>query len=245
MVNSAKFELTKFELETKSPAELIAERQSVVSQIINEGHVLGSHSHRHKFHNRFAKDTQDWRMLRESLAKQEKSDTLRYYFKSETDMHASVKDSLSILQNIAKSRIRFIRMPFGAGFFTTGNPREMDGGLSLRCLLKDQSLTHVLWQVDSEDYAHHKEQPLGSLALDGKLKRIKAHVAQQICLQGGGIVLFHDSNPFTAESLPHVIQELKKSNHQFVDLATISQNKAAARAIKFGDDLLREDETCQ
>jgi peptidoglycan/xylan/chitin deacetylase (PgdA/CDA1 family) len=245
LTDSSLFKISQAEINASSVVDVIAKRRALIQRATVEGHRIGTHTHRHKPHYNFPENSEQWQEILKSLTTRKKQVNQKYYFRSESDMKQSILDSIGILESLGWTHPKLIRMPFGAGFVGKEDAAQEKSGHKLRCLVKSLNLTHVLWNIDSTDYAYQSEKEYGSLDFNEKVARLKGHVLKQICLNKGGILLFHDANPVTSESIGILIDSIRSSGHNLVDFDAIAKGKhAASSVIKSGDDLMKHEELC-
>jgi peptidoglycan/xylan/chitin deacetylase (PgdA/CDA1 family) len=103
-------------------------------------------------------------------------------------LEREMDDSLKILSTEAKRPIGLFRAPFGAM------------GTAGRIRLRRLGVTEVFWSIDTEDWK----------AKDAQTLRKKA--AKLIEKQHGGVILFHDVRPITAEIIASVFDDLEARN---------------------------------
>lgn len=78
-------------------------------------------------------------------------------------------------------------------------------------------MEHLGWDIDSQDYMTNPPffKP-GASIIPGILK--------QICQSKGGVILFHDINPWTSRNLGKVIRAIKDAGHRLTTLDKISKD---------------------
>ncbi|MBV9454051.1 MAG: polysaccharide deacetylase family protein [Rubrobacter sp.] len=74
---------------------------------------------------------------------------------------------------------------------------------SLQEALREQKMYRVMWTVDSNDWAL-RDQP----------ESIVTNLAQSTP-EGGGVILFHDTQPQTVEALPKILEDYRASGFKF------------------------------
>lgn len=94
-------------------------------------------------------------------------------------------------------RPRFFRCPYGAGVNTP----------AIREMIAKEGMVHVFWNVDSFDWQDKNPASI--------VKRVK----EQMALQKGGVMLFHDIHMQTVVSTEQLMQEWsKKKNLRFLTM---------------------------
>ncbi len=105
-----------------------------------------------------------------------------------------------------------VRLPYGDGSFRTTNPAKKAASEKIMNHIKDEGLTHVGWDIDTEDW-NVKKRPY---VLESMMK--------QICQTHGGVILFHDIHQNTVDHLPGWIDEIKKAGHTIEPLNYFYKN---------------------
>ncbi len=99
------------------------------------------------------------------------------------------------------------RFPYGSGWFMDRNPAHQAQADFVMQHIRENNYEPVHWDIDSWDWSKIKR------------KALPESILRQICSHGGGVVLMHDIQRFTAENLDAVILSIKKSNHRFAGLS--------------------------
>jgi len=74
--------------------------------------------------------------------------------------------------------------------------------VEVRRMLRNRGDTTVRWNIDSQDFQRKSR------------KRIAERVLADILRKGGGVVLMHDTKPWTARELPKILAGLERANCQ-------------------------------
>ncbi len=109
---------------------------------------------------------------------------------SAVDARIAVEKNAADLEALLGHKVHLFRPPFGA---TTAPVRQM---------LRKRGNTTVRWNIDSQDFQRGRR--------DGIAKRVLA----DILAKGGGVVLMHDTKPWTARALPDLLKSLEEANCQ-------------------------------
>ena len=105
------------------------------------------------------------------------------------------QDSLTAINNIAETDIRFFRPPFG------------DFNDTIIEAAKDHDLITVLWCVDPRDWKINNPQ------------QIAKHVIENA--ENGSIILLHEGRQSTLEALPYIIEGLWNKGFEIVSLSEL------------------------
>lgn len=105
------------------------------------------------------------------------------------------QDSLTAINNIAETDIRFFRPPFG------------DFNDTVIEAAKDHDLITVLWCVDPRDWKINNPQ------------QIAKHVIENA--ENGSIILLHEGRQSTLEALPYIIEGLWNKGFEIVSLSEL------------------------
>ncbi|HHX23162.1 MAG TPA: polysaccharide deacetylase family protein [Thermoanaerobacterales bacterium] len=105
------------------------------------------------------------------------------------------QDSLTAVNNIAETDIRFFRPPFG------------DFNDTIIEAAKDHDLITILWCVDPRDWKINDPQ------------QIAKHVIQNA--ENGSIILLHEGRQSTLEALPYIIEGLWHKGFEIVSLSEL------------------------
>jgi peptidoglycan/xylan/chitin deacetylase (PgdA/CDA1 family) len=66
--------------------------------------------------------------------------------------------------------------------------------------LRDRGYTEVRWNIDSHDY------------LPAMARTMHTRLLEDLVVEGGGVIVLHDTKPWTADALPKVLQTLETEN---------------------------------
>lgn len=95
---------------------------------------------------------------------------------------------------------RFFRCPFGSG---------ASNGSATRRMIAKNNMIHVLWNVDSRDWADHNPNSV--------LRR----VLMEVNSRRGGIILFHEIHATSVPAVQLVLATLKSRNYRWVSIPQI------------------------
>ncbi len=116
------------------------------------------------------------------------------------EINKSTEIDLAIYMNGAP---KFFRCPYGA----CGAP-----GGPIRKMIAEKNLVHVFWSVDSLDWQDRDPQSI--------VKRVKAQF-DRIKEKSGGIILFHDIHPQSAQAVQQIVPILVQSQVKLQSLSEI------------------------
>lgn len=101
---------------------------------------------------------------------------------------ASIERNADDIAKVVGYRTRLFRPPFGA---ITGK---------IKRLLRQRGDTLVMWSIDPQDFKRTKDEV------------IRRRVVSQILRNEGGVIVLHDTKPWTARALPLILQDLENAN---------------------------------
>jgi peptidoglycan/xylan/chitin deacetylase (PgdA/CDA1 family) len=100
----------------------------------------------------------------------------------------SIERNAQDIAEVVGYQSRLFRPPFGA---ITGK---------IKRLLRQRGDTLVMWSIDPRDFKRTKDEVL------------RRRVVAQILRNEGGVIVLHDTKPWTARVLPLVLQDLENAN---------------------------------
>lgn len=115
---------------------------------------------------------------------------------SASQLDKEILGSTNSLEAVYGQKIRFFRLPYGAGVKDPG----------IRSRIEQAGLVHVYWSVDSLDWQDRNPDSL------------YARTMKQVRAQGRGIILFHDIHNQTVAASPRVMDDLMALKSRIVTL---------------------------
>lgn len=106
------------------------------------------------------------------------------------------------------SQVTLFRPPCAASY--DAEPAKLP---SLEETLREQKMYRVMWTIDSNDWAL-RDQP----------ESIVTNLAQSTP-EGGGVILFHDTQPQTVEALPKILDNYKEAGYKFTTVRDLLAEK--------------------
>lgn len=141
------------------------EEAALLREIARRGHVVGSHSMRHR----------------------------HLHTLSDAEMRAEILDSEAAIEAVLGERPLVFRPPGGA------RSEASDA------LLRERGYTQFLWDVISADFA--TDDP--DVVVRTFTRSLRGRIAHG---SPGGVVLFHDTHPWTVEALPRILAWIEEEN---------------------------------
>ena len=150
-------------------------------------------------------------------------------------------DRTDALIRAAGGTPRYFRFPFGSS--TCGTMSQV----------RSRNLISTGWHVDSADWCYaagggYCKASTFRYVPDAMRGDMKAYVMSQVASTGGGIVLFHDIHPSTANNLDGVLTALEAAGYTFVRLddtgAFPKLHGTAPQPTRFVGDVCTTDAQC-
>ncbi len=147
---------------------------------------------------------------------------------SETEVSQNLEKSFEVWDKLGLNRPAPFRFPYGGGWFIESKAKnEKMRQLALEKVRK-RGFVPVHWDMDSWDWSKIKR------------KSLPASLLQQICTHQGGVALFHDVHPSTAQNIDSLITSIRRAGHRLVDFSNIKHysDRRGAPLFAFKDSVV-------
>lgn len=168
-------------------------------QVRSEGHLIASHTYHHIRHLSEAQKNNKYQIDGEMLKKS------RLTWKDNFEV---MKRPGPLQEFMTDEGKQYIRLPYGQGWFKASNKPAPDAVVLKELLRKtnpDATPIHVGWNIDPADWTNPTPQQYLTTLRD------------QICQDGGGIILMHDHTRATNQNLACFLRLAQEAGHKFLD----------------------------
>lgn len=173
--------------------------KDIVSELNDQGYIIGSHSERHSDLGTLAKSNSaadlnsvDKQLFAQELAQLPAGDDGAYVNWRDKTLDREINQSIADLSIILGKPVRYYRLPYGSGI------RNELIGARFEAL----NIDHFFWRIDSLDWQ------------DKNPESIRDRVVSQMNSMQKGIILFHDIHPQSAQAAQLMVDYLKSNTDQ-------------------------------